>query len=223
MNRQAMIIAALIAVLLVVLFWMFLWRPQSDQIAELEAERESVEQQQVILRQRINRLEDVRREAPEIEAEIMTAESIVPREIAMAGALRQLQMAADDAGVELVSITPSRPAQVQDAEDGFAAIAVSLQVNGEYFELIDFLRRIEDPAITVRGVVWSTMSVSPMEHPVLSMNVSGSMFAVLPTANGIERAAPPPEAPDQPADDDEPADLDEPVDEDGDVEVEVED
>jgi Tfp pilus assembly protein PilO len=208
-EQQMLGIAGLVAVLLLVLFFVFLWRPQSERIAEIDAERESVEQQQVTLQQRIARLEDVRRAAPEYEAQIVAAESVVPRETAMPPAFRQLQTAADDAGVELVTITPSRPTQVEGAEEGLAAIALALEVSGEYFELVDFLRRLEDPAITARGVVWSTLALSPIDYPELVLNVNGTMYALLPEADLVERREPPP-------------DEDEDEDEDVDVEVDIE-
>ncbi len=192
-QQQVLAVSGLIAALMIVLFYMFLWRPQSERIAEIDAERESVEQQHTVLEQRINRLEDVRRAAPEYEADIVAAESVVPRDTAMPPAFRQLQTAADDAGVELVTITPSRPAQVEGAEPGLGAISISLEVNGDYFELVDFLRRIEDPAITARGFVWATMAVSTVEYPELSLSVSGSMYALLPEADTVERREPPPD------------------------------
>lgn len=199
MTRQQQIlgVAGLIAVLLIALFYVFLWRPQSERIADIDAERENVEQQQTVLQQRINRLEEVRRDAPDYEGDIVAAESVVPRETAMPPAFRQLQTAADDAGVELVTITPSRPTQVEGADPGLAAIAISLQVNGEYFGLVDFLRRIEDPAITTRGFVWSTMALAAEEYPELVLNVSGSIYALLPDADTVERREVPPEDEDE--------------------------
>lgn len=196
-QQQVLAVSGLIAALMIVLFYMFLWRPQSERIAEIDAERESVEQQQTVLQQRINRLEEVRRDAPDYEGDIVAAESVVPRDTAMPPAFRQLQTAADDAGVELVTITPSRPVQVEGAELGLAAISISLQVNGDYFELVDFLRRIEDPAITARGFVWSTMALAAVEYPELTLNVSGSIYALLPDADTVERREVPPEDEDE--------------------------
>lgn len=180
MNRQTALVTGLIVVLVLVLFWFFAWRPQSERIAEIETQREQVEAQQVQLQQRIARLEQVRRDAPQVEAGIVAAESIVPRELAVPSAIRQLQTAADDSGVRLVSLTWDRPAPVEGTPD-LHTVAVAAQLEGSYFETVDFLRRVEDPAITPRGFVWRSLSVSPSEYPILTINLSGTMYAVLPS------------------------------------------
>lgn len=182
MNRQVALIAGLAAVLVVVAFYMLGWRSQSERIADIEAEIVAVEQEQTVLQQRIVRLQDVRARAPEFEAQIVVAESIVPREHALPSALRQLQTAADDAAVELVSVSPGRPGAV--GEGGLAPIALSVQVTGSYFQVIDFLRRTEDPTITPRGVTWTQIALSPSDHPTLNASISGSMYAIVGEAPG---------------------------------------
>lgn len=181
MSRQTGIVAALAAVLLLVLFYFFVWSPKNDEIAEIETQIDTVEQQQAQLQQQITQLKEVRANAPEIEAAIVAAESVVPRDVGQAAAIRQLQLAADESGVELPTVSFTRPAQIQDAQPGLASISVSLNVLGGYYQLVDFYRRVEDPAITPRGFVWSSLDVTPTEYPTLSATSSGSMFALLPT------------------------------------------
>lgn len=188
MNRTIALVTVLAVVLVGVLFWFFAWKPKSDEIDEIEAQQEAVEQQQVQLRQQIEELKQVRATAPEAEAAIVAAESVVPRDLALASALRQFQLAADESGVELVTVSPSRPEQVVDAQPGLARLGLSVTLSGSYFQLVDFLRRVEDPAITPRGVVWDTLNVAPEEFPTLTATASGVMFALLPAP-----PAPPPE------------------------------
>lgn len=187
MSRQTAILGGLAVVLVAIAYYFFLWQPKSDQVAEIEDQIEQQEAQQIELQQRINALQDIRDRAPELEAAIVAAESIVPRDIAVPAALRQLVLAADDSGVDLVSVSPARPAAFTGADEpGVAVIDVSLQVNGGYFQLIDFLRRIEDPSISPRGFVWTGLSLSPSDYPTLAANITGSMFAVLPVSGAPE-------------------------------------
>lgn len=181
MIRRNAIIAGLLALLLAALFFFFVWQPRSDEIAELEADRENVLQQQAQLRDQIQRLKEVRQNAAEAEAQIVAAETIVPRDLAIPAALRQLVLAADESGAELVSTTWSRPQQLEDAQPGLASISVGLQVNGGYYQIVDFLRRVEDPAISPRGFIWSSLSLAPDEYPTLSANISGTVYSLLPT------------------------------------------
>lgn len=181
MSRQTGIVATLGAVLLGALFFFFVWQPKSDEIAEIETQIDTVEEQQAQLRQRLTALREVRNNAPELEAAIVAAESIVPRDIGQASAIRQIQLAADESGVELPTVSFGGPSQIQDAPPGLAALSLTLQVEGGYYQIVDFYRRVEDPTITPRGVTWSSVSLTPTDYPTLSASSSGSMYALLPT------------------------------------------
>jgi hypothetical protein len=50
---------------------------------------------------------------------------------------------------------------------------------GGYFQVVDFLRRLEDPVVTPRGVLVQSVTASPGELPTLSVSVSVVMFADL--------------------------------------------
>lgn len=173
MNRNVALLAGLIVVALLLAWWFLLYSPKGEEIAEVETQIEDVQAQQVQARNRINSLKDVRQRAPEIEAQINAADAIIPPGPALPGAYRQLQMAADAAGVELPSIAISRPG----GGEGANPMSVSLSINGGYFQIVDFLRRIEDPTITPRGIVWGSVSVAPSAYPTLTASLSGTMFA----------------------------------------------
>lgn len=208
MTRVHILLAALAGILVVVLFWLLLWSPQQEELEALNTETESLEDQQRLAASRIAALEAVRDEAPQQEALLVAANTVIPQEAALPAFLRQLQQATDEAGLTLQAVTPSRPSPVDDTEGsgGLHAINVSVDLEGSYFQLVDFLRRIEDPSITPRAMIWNSMSVGgdAESHPVLNIALQGDVYAVLPT--------PPAEGP-------EPDDEDE---EDADIEVEVE-
>lgn len=191
--------------LVLVVYYVLVWSPQRSRVAEIEDRISQTITQQQQVRDQIARLEEVRASAPRLEAALADSHSIIPRDSALPSALRQLQLAADDAGATLVSIQPGRPEAVGSGEAGgeaageaggdtvsgpagdrqLARLSLSVQVQGRYFQLVDFLRRIEDPAITPRGIVWSGMSIGLEEYPVLSLSASGEMYALLsPAAAG---------------------------------------
>lgn len=193
MNRQTGMVAVLVAVLLGALFFFFVWQPKNDEIDEIEAQIETVEQQQAQLRQRITELKEVRNTAPELEAAVVAAESIVPRDVGQASAIRQLQLAADESGVELPNVSFGAPTQIQDAPPGLASMQVTVQIDGGYYQIVDFYRRVEEPAITPRGITWQSLTLTPSEYPTLTAASTGAMYALLPTP-------PEPPAEDAPAD-----------------------
>lgn len=181
MNRQIALLGVLGVIVLVVAFYMLGFKPKQDEIAELEVQLEEAIAAEAQLDSRIRNLQEVRERAPEIEAALVTGEGIVPRSASLPAALRQLQLAADDSGTTLLSVNPARPAGVADpATPELAQIALTVQVDGSYFQLVDFLRRIEDAAITPRGIKWIDLSLSLSEYPTLSASLTGRMYALLP-------------------------------------------
>lgn len=208
MTRIQLVLAGLAAVLVVVLFWLLLWSPQGDEIDEVRAEIEDVEQEQATTQSRIDSLRSVRDDAPELEALLAAGNSVLPRDTALPSMLRQLQTAADESGATLSSVSPGRPQPVEEGEEGLAALSLSAQMEGSYFQVVDFLRRVEQAEITPRGITWSDLTMSVSEYPELAVSLNGEMFALLPDA-------PPPS--EEPAEDDDDDD-----DEDTDVDVEIE-
>lgn len=188
MNRQRALLAGLVSLLVLVAYFFLLLKPRMDEVGEIEDQIAQVEQEQQQLQARIAALEEVRRRAPDIEAQLAAARAVIPDDPAMPAALRQLQLAADESGVRLVSVTTSRPQAVEGQP--LATISLSLTIEGGYFQIVDFLRRVEDPVITPRAVLWTSLSVSVAEYPTLSATVTGQLFT---------RAAPTPEPSPEPS------------------------
>ena len=180
MRQQTLLVGALGAVLVIALWWMFLFSPKQDELAEVQAEIDAAVTQQATLQSQIRTLQEVRNDAPQLEADLVATETIIPREAALPSAIRMLAQAADDSGVSLVSITPGRPSQLVDGPEGLAEIGVAIALDGSYFQIVDFLRRVEDPAIVPRAFLWEGMTLAIDEYPSLAGTLTGRMFALLP-------------------------------------------
>lgn len=178
MTRQSTLLAVLATVLVVALWWLFVYSPGQEELARIEEEVAAAETETASLQQRVAALEAVRSRAPETEAAIAQVLSIVPDEPALPGALRQIQAAADDAGITMDALVTERPVVLDEAA-GLYSAGVTMTATGSYFQLVDFLRRLEDPAITARGFIFDNLSVAPTEHPALTISISGNMFASL--------------------------------------------
>jgi Tfp pilus assembly protein PilO len=211
MSRTALVLSVLGAVVVIVLFAIFVFQPAREELAEVEDQIALEQTEQERLEGEIERLRLVRENAPNVEAELAAADAIVPRDPALPALVRQLQLAADEAGIVLTSVSTSRPVELEAApEQGLSSIDVSAQIEGGYFQVVDFLRRIEEPDITPRGIVWVNASVTRNDetYPDLNVALAGRAFAVL--------TVPPPPEP-------EPAPESEAADEGADVDVDVED
>ena len=207
MTRVGWLLTGLLCVLLVVGWYFLLFQPTSEDIEDVRADTEATLVQAANERARAEELRAVRRTAPEAEARLAAGQTVVPQDAAMPALLRQLQQAADDAGVRLTTISPGSPSvQTRDDEE-FAVIDVSLAINGTYFQVVDLARRIEDPLLTPRALEWTSASISPSEYPELTVTLSGQVFArgveELPTIEVEDEPEEPVEDEDAPADADE--------------------
>lgn len=209
MNRAMLLLAAVGAVLVIALFYVAIFQPAREELAEVEAQIELEINEQVRLEEEIARLRSVRAEAPTVEAELATGEAIVPRDPALPALIRQLQLAADESGLTLATVSTQRPAPVPEStEPGLSAISTSMLLEGGYFQVVDFLRRLEDPGITPRGILWENATVSRAdgEYPDLSVALTGTVFAVidvpLPPEPEIDEADAGPSDDDQDAEED---------------------
>jgi Tfp pilus assembly protein PilO len=215
MKRMQLLLTIVAAILLVVLFWLLLWQPKQDRIATTREEITLAQDQQRLLEAEVARLRSVREQAPEAEALLAAAGAIVPEGSALPSLLRQMQTAADDAGLVLQSVNVGRPPDELPAGASVASLPVNGAIEGTYFQIADFLRRLEQPAISPRGLLWDSMTISPGEYPTLNAVLTGRTFAasVGPTPGEAEEPAI-----DEGSDPD--AEVDVEVDADVDVEVE---
>lgn len=182
MSRTVTLLVALGALLILILWYLLLWSPRADALETIEADIERVVGEQSLAQAQIARLQQVREEAPDLQAELAAGAALLPQEAAQPAALRQLQQAAADSGATLVSVSPGRPEAVV-TEGGTAtdlyAMSLNLELRGAYFQIVDTLRRLEDPTISPRGFLWDNVSLSVDEYPTLTVTVSGRMFSIL--------------------------------------------
>ncbi len=155
MSRLQILLSVLGVVLIVVLVTLFVFQPREERLAELETQIDQELDLQAELTRERNELREVRGDAPELEAQLSAAEVVVPSHPDVPGLIRSIQLAADDAGTLLVSVAPSRMQQLPDAPEGVSVAELNIQLEGNYFQVVDFLRRVEDPELIGRGILWT--------------------------------------------------------------------
>lgn len=190
MRFSAPVIAVLVALVLTVAFWFLLYKPADERQATVEAETEVLEQQQSSLNAQIAQLRDIESRQVEIRAAVARLEEFIPSGPAQPTAIRQFQGAADAAGTEITTISFAEP-EVQTGVDGappdtgqpgttLAAISVTMTVEGGYFQLVDFFRRleVEVPRAVLVGSVNLTAAAEE-GFPTLSADWAGQLFAIV--------------------------------------------
>lgn len=203
MTRRAPLLVAITAVVLTALMWFVLFAPERQEQAALREEIDTVVAQQNVQRLQIARLEEIKANELDVRADIARLEQYIPDGAAQPSAIRQFQLVADASGVEITSVTFAQPVAVTGAPAPpaagtlLASVPVSITVEGGYFQVTDFLRRVE--AETPRAVLVDSVTITeapqPIGFPTLSVTLATRLFTVVPTS-----AVPaPPPAPGAPA------------------------
>ena len=197
MRFSAPLVAGLVALVLTVAFWFLLYKPARDQQAAVEAEIVTLEQQQSQLRTQIASLRDIESRQVEIRAALARLEEFIPSGPAQPTAIRQFQRAADAAGTEITSITFEEP-QVPDAAAGaapadtgepgttLANLPVTMTLEGGYFQIVDFFRRVE--VDVPRATLVETLDVVEADEtfPSLEATWTGQLFAIVPARDLVD-------------------------------------
>jgi hypothetical protein len=166
-RRRELIVLLLIGVVVTAGLWAALVRPKGSQAAAARADEQAAIDQAESLRGQIRALEAVRADADELRARSRQSKDLFPGRPALPELTNALQKIADQAGVDLVSITPLPPSASPSTPE-LAALPTAVTVGGGYFEIEDFLARLEnlvkspDPAsrIPARSVLVRSVNIA---------------------------------------------------------------
>jgi Tfp pilus assembly protein PilO len=176
-------------VLLSLLWYFLLWSPQGKKIDAAEERRETAEQTNDDLEVTLARLEDLEARRPELEDQLAQLRRAVPDQPQLARFFLSAHEAAGSSGVELKTVTPTRPAADATATTAApattsttaasgsgdaattattapagpaapSAINVTMVVDGGYFQVLDFLNRVDDMP---RVVVVDSLDIGAIE------------------------------------------------------------
>ena len=140
-DRNTLIIGILIILLLIVGYYFLLFSPLRSEFAQRSEEQDSKEQQVRQLQQRVAELEEVARNAPEIERQLLELSKRIPTQPEIPTLMVQVEEVAREAGVTQVSIEPGSPEPPPEGGD-FSSIPITMTFEGTYEQLQDFVGRI---------------------------------------------------------------------------------
>jgi Tfp pilus assembly protein PilO len=155
--KRGMIIGLVAGALVVVLLWYFLlFAPTSSDLNDTRDEVAAAEGQTQELENTVRRLKELSRNSVQQEAELATLRAAIPENPDLGSFILQANEIATTSGIDWLSISPSPP--VANTTSGAnSTIAVSIQINGGFFQLLDYLNRLEDMD---RLVIIDNVSVS---------------------------------------------------------------
>jgi len=204
-KPSAAVIAGVVVGLLVygLAGYFLLISPQRGKAADLKKETAATEQQI----EQYRMLEAQAKASPPIRvAELFRLTKAMPDTVDMPGVLLELSRVARDSGIEFDSITP----QAASAQSGYSSFPITLEFDGNYYELADLLFRlrslvrVHEGRLDAQGrlFVVDTISFSESEHSFPRIKASiqvhafvyGDATATVPAAAPAAPPATPPPA-----------------------------
>jgi Tfp pilus assembly protein PilO len=142
-RRNELVLAGIGALLVLVAATMLLVRPTRQATADANATRDAAISDSQALRDQIKALEALKPNEAELRAKADLAKAEFPATPALPALVDALQDAASLSGVDLGTVAPSTP-QTSTASPLLAEITTTVSVSGGYFEIQDFLVRLEN-------------------------------------------------------------------------------
>jgi Tfp pilus assembly protein PilO len=163
--------------------WFLVISPKRAHAADLRTQAAAKERANSLLQVQLSTLKAQAKDLPKQQAKLAAVAAKIPNNSAMPTLIRALNSAADDTGVELVSVAPSvatpvagaaAPAAATTAASAASApssvgalqsIQLSLGIVGSYFQVAEYLDRLESlqRAFRVTG-----FTLAPGTNPVKS-------------------------------------------------------
>lgn len=187
--RRNVAIFALALVVLVIVYFFLVWSPQSTRIEEATVAADTEEARVQQLRAELARLKELETRAPQLREQAAKFETAIPNDPRLAEFILQVQDAASASGIDWVSVNPTPPAVA--ALPTISEIDLQMNVTGGYFQVQDFLVRLETlPRAVKIGTV--NLGAGPAGLPNLTATLGMRMFvAGPPTGDSAQPAGQP--------------------------------
>ncbi|HET7651876.1 MAG TPA: type 4a pilus biogenesis protein PilO [Acidimicrobiales bacterium] len=194
LGRRSIVIGVVAAILVLLLWWFLLWSPQRKKIDDAKARTDTAQQQIGQLRVTLSRLQELKRTEALKRSQIEALRVAVPDQPNLAQFILDANDAANKAGIDFLSVTPSPPATAAagggTAAGAPAAINLAMSITGGYFQVLDFVNRLTD---LPRIVVIDNLSLAAGDSSNMTVSITARMFttSAAPVAPSTTVAAAP--------------------------------
>lgn len=167
-TRQWATLTAVACLAILAAGWFLVVKPQHSHAASLRSQTQSVLTTNNQLQSQVSQLRQQQKDLPAQQKVLSQIATKIPDNPALPALIRQLSAAADGAGVNLLSLSPSMPTAsagvgARAAAAPLATISLTLQVQGSYFNVEQFFSAVES---LNRAMLVSGFSLTPASGAV---------------------------------------------------------
>lgn len=188
-----MIILVLASILVSAASFFLVFKPQTEKIEQTRVLADETEAKARALRVELQRLRELQKNAPKLREEAAKLDAAMPNDPQLAQFILQVQEAATASGIDWLSVNPTPPAPAAPPQPGVLEVSITMGVEGGYFQVQDFLVRLETLSRAVK-ILNLNLSASGDEagggSPKLTSALTMKMFV-----SSAAQAPPPAAAP----------------------------
>lgn len=160
MKRSTALMAILGMLAVTALWWVFLVAPRNAETADVDANIDAERTREATLRQQIANLQDIKDQEVSYLFAIGQMENAIPEFPEVDAFLEELNFLANRTGVILEQVSLATPIEPAEDAGGPLTINATMNVQGQYFEVLGFLYGLEAMERLVRV---ETVSLRPIE------------------------------------------------------------
>jgi type IV pilus assembly protein PilO len=187
-SMQKMIAVAVGFVILAVVAVVLLVLPMFGELESLALQKSGAEQQVVLAKAELARLESTKSRSAATEAETLKIGTEMPDSPQLPTLIIELQDIANAAGVKVTSFSPAQPSPIAGGK--FTEVSLNTQITARWADLLDYLRRLDKATrllrvtnITVSPVASTETTASADEEIDLSVSLTTKAYVM--GANGV--------------------------------------
>jgi type IV pilus assembly protein PilO len=201
-TRKWSAAAVVLIVAIVAAGWFLLVSPKRSDATELKAQTATQESANVALQEKLEELKAQQADLPKQRARLAEISTKIPNNPALPSMIRDLTAAGRKVGVSIDSMAPSAPVAVAaaaaapgavaapapagaaGATDSLLQVPLTLKVTGSYFELEQYLNKLEGlkRSFLVTGFNLGSTSAAGAPEGDLTITLTGRVFLTQPAA-----------------------------------------
>ncbi|MBV8951682.1 MAG: type 4a pilus biogenesis protein PilO [Actinobacteria bacterium] len=174
MKRFVPFIAAGVGVLIVIVWYFALYSPKNNDLSKARSDLSSAQASAQTLRAQLSNLRGLESNRSKQQAVLQKLSAAVPPTPDLATFILQANDIATQSGVNWLQVSPGVPTA---AAGGPTTISLTMQLEGGFSQVYDYLNRLENmQRLVLVDSVNLTSKASTSAQPVLSVAVSARMF-----------------------------------------------
>jgi type IV pilus assembly protein PilO len=156
-SRNRLILTIALVVVVAIVLVALLVYPQFGKLSDLDKQIAAAQAQIDTAKMLLVQRQAIKAQAAETDAALLRLSNELPENPEIPSLIIELQDTASEAGVDFRTLSPTEPEQ----RTGYAAIKLSVDVIGEWADVIDYMQRLNKLTRQVRIVGFSATPVAP--------------------------------------------------------------